>query len=507
MQVFFGILIIVLCCTFGLIALAIWDVFIQKKHAILHNFPVVGHFRYVLERIGPELRQYWVAHDKEERPFNRSERAWVYATAKGQNNNFGFGTSEELYRSGYPIIKHATFPFSSEKAAYRKEDPTAIPCAKIIGETHGRSRLYHPGSIVNISAMSFGSLGAKAIESMNRGAAVAGAFHNTGEGGISPHHLHGGDLVFQLGTGYFGARTPSGTLCFDRLEALCAATPSVRAIEIKLSQGAKPGKGGILPGGKVTAEIAKIRGIPIGESCLSPNTHRAFTTVDEMIECIEKIAARTGLPVGIKSAVGKDTFWTELATRMRQLGGGPDFIAIDGGEGGTGAAPLTFADHVSLPFNIGFDRVYTTFQTLGMAQKVVWIGSGKLGFPDRTVVAMAMGCDMVSVAREAMLAVGCIQAQKCHTGHCPAGVATQNKWLQSGLSVADKSKRMARYMKSLRKEVLSLAHASGYEHPCQFTGDDIEYYTGINEFSSLATVLGYKKETTDFNGMQTLLGL
>ena len=504
-------LIITACVVSGLVTLiglvAIWDVFIQKKHAILHNFPVVGHARYLLERIGPELRQYWVAHDKEERPFNRSERAWVYATAKGQNNNFGFGTSEELYQTGYPIIKHATFPFPSEQAVHPEGDPTAIPCAKIMGAKHGRKKAYRPGSIVNISAMSFGSLGARAITAMNIGAHKAGAFHNTGEGGVSPYHKKGGDLVYQLGTGYYGARTADGQLCLDTLEQVIAETPAIKAIEIKLSQGAKPGKGGILPGSKVTEEIGRIRGIPVGKSCLSPNAHRAFGNVNELIECIERIAERTGLPVGIKSAVGKASFWTELAGRMRELGGGPDFIAIDGGEGGTGAAPLTFADHVSLPFKIGFDRVYTAFQSIGVAQDVVWMGSGKLGFPDRVVVAMAMGCDVICVAREAMMAVGCIQAQKCHTGHCPAGVATQNKWLQAGLSVDDKSERMARYIKSLRKEILNLTHAAGYEHPCQFNPSDVEFYTGVNEFTDLGNVLGYRKDPTPFNGMSDLFSL
>jgi glutamate synthase domain-containing protein 2 len=484
-----------------------WDVWVQKKHAILHNFPVVGHARYLLERIGPELRQYWVAHDKEERPFNRSERAWVYATSKGENNHFGFGTSEELYQTGYPIIKHATFPFPSESAVHPPGDPSAIPCAKVIGATHNRKRPYRPSSIVNISAMSFGSLGERAIAALNIGAREAGAFHNTGEGGVSPHHLQGGDLIYQLGTGYYGARTKDGQLCLDTLAEVVASNPSIRAIEIKLSQGAKPGKGGILPASKVTAEIGRIRGIPPGQSCLSPNTHRAFSTVEELIDCIERIADRTGLPVGIKSAVGQLSFWTELADCMRASTAGPDFIAIDGGEGGTGAAPLAFSDHVSLPFKIGFDRVYSAFQAVGMAEKVVWIGSGKLGFPDRVVVAMAMGCDCVSIAREAMMAVGCIQAQKCHTGHCPAGVATQNKWLQAGLNVDDKSERMTRYLRGLRKEVLSLTHAAGYEHPCQFMPTDIEFYTGVNTFTDLGSVLGYRKDPTQFTDMETLFRL
>ena len=483
--------------------IAVWDVFIQRKHAILHNFPVIGHARYLLEMIGPELRQYWVANDKEELPFNRSERTWVYASAKNENNNFGFGTSENLYTVGYPIIKHATFPYhSSETSVFA--DLSSIPCAKVMGETHGRKRPFRPTSIINISAMSFGSLGERAITAMNLGAKQAGAYHNTGEGGVSPHHCRGGDLIWQLGTGYFGARGPDGQFSLDLLCAVTRENPAIRAIEVKLSQGAKPGKGGILPGTKVTPEIAKIRGIPVGQDCYSPNYHKEFSTVDGLIDFIERIAQATGLPVGIKSAVGQAPFWTKLARRMRERQQGPDFIAIDGGEGGTGAAPLAFSDHVSLPFKIGFDRVYTTFQSAGMAQAVVWCGSGKLGFPDRAAVAFAMGCDLINVAREAMMAIGCIQAQKCHTGHCPAGVATQNKWLQRGLNVPDKALRMTRYIQSFRTELLALSHAAGHEHPCQFMPEDIEFCTGVNEFVDLASVLGYEKEAVPFSGMASL---
>lgn len=482
------------------------DVFVQRHHAIQHNFPVVGHLRYFFEAIGPELRQYWVATDKEERPFNRSERAWVYASAKGQNSTFGFGTSEELYTTGYPIIKQATFPFPADKATVLHDDPSLIPCLKVIGAKHGRRRPYRPKSIVNISAMSFGSLGARAVEAMNRGAHKAHAFHNTGEGGVSPYHLAGGaDVVWQLGTGYYGARGADGEFSMDVVAEVVERNPQIRMIEIKLSQGAKPGKGGILPGAKVTAEISKIRGIPIGEDCYSPNYHHEFGDVDEMIDFIERLAERTGLPIGVKSAVGKLDFFDTLATRMKERGQGPDFIVIDGGEGGTGAAPLTFADHVSLPFKIGFARVYMTFQGHGMADEVVWIGAGKLGFPDRAVIALAMGCDLVYIAREAMMAVGCIQAQKCHTGHCPAGVATQRSWEQAGLDVSVKALRMERYLKSFRKELLALAWASGYEHPGQFTADDIEFSTGVNQFTPLAEVLGYHSDPPPFTRFSDLL--
>ena len=463
----------------------------QTRRAIRRNFPIVGNLRYMLESIGPELRQYWVANDKEEAPFNRAERRWVYTTAKDQNKNFGFGTTEDTESIGYPIIKHSTLPFPDTKAPSFGDDETSLPCTKVIGESHGRRRPYRPPSIINISAMSYGSLGRNAVSAMNRGCKAANCFQNTGEGGISPYHRLGGDIVWQIGTGYFGARGPDGSFSMDKVVEQAENTPTLRAIEVKLSQGAKPGKGGILPGEKVTAEIAEIRGIPVGETCVSPNHHLEFDTVDAMIDYIETMADRTGLPVGIKSAIGKIEFWDELARRMKERGEGPDFIAIDGGEGGTGAAPLAFTDHVALPFDIAMARVYPIFQAAGVSGDVVWIGSSKLGFPDRAITALAMGCDMINVAREAMLAVGCIQAQICHTGHCPAGLATHNKWLQRGLDVEDKAIRLARYVKGFRKELIQLAHAAGYEHPARFTGRDVEVCTAVGEFTPMAELLGY----------------
>jgi len=496
----------ILSCILGIVILLvvvfIHDV-LQTRHAIKHNFPVIGHLRYFFEMIGPEIRQYFVANDKEERPFNRDERRWIYASSKGANNTFGFGTTEDLYDIGYPIIKHAAFPFPDDKATHPGEDPTAIPGLKVLGEMHGRARCYRPTSIINISAMSFGSLGERAISALNTGAREAGCMHNTGEGGISPYHLLGGELMWQIGTGYFGARK-DGKFSLDVLADQVEQNSQVRCIEIKLSQGAKPGKGGILPGSKVTAEIAGIRGIPIGKDCYSPNAHSEFDTVEEMIDFIESIADRTGLPVGIKSAIGQLDFWYELAERMRDRQEGPDFITIDGAEGGTGAAPLTFSDHVALPFKVGFKRVYQVFQQAGLSREITWIGSSKLGFPDRTMVALAMGVDLVGVAREAMLAIGCIQAQKCHTGHCPVGVATQSRWLQRGLNVKSKANRFARYIRAFRKELLALSHAAGYEHPQQITSSDIEVCTGVNTFSTLEESLGYKCDQLELNSMAEL---
>jgi glutamate synthase domain-containing protein 2 len=488
----------------GLTVVFIYDVFYQKKHAIVHNFPLVGHLRYLLEKIGPELRQYWVANDKEERPFNRSERRWVYASSKGQNNNFGFGTDEQLYSTGYPILKQSAFPVTDAQATHFGKDPSAIPCAKVMGEFHGRAKPFRPPSVINISAMSFGSLGKNAISALNKGAVQAGCYHNTGEGGVSPYHQLGADLMWQLGTGYYGARSENGEFSMEKFLAQIERVPAIRCVEIKLSQGAKPGKGGILPAAKVTPEIAAIRGIPVGQACLSPNAHSAFSNIEELLDFIELIAKESGLPIGIKSAVGQQSFWDELGGAMKARGVGPDFIAIDGGEGGTGAAPLAFSDHVALPFKVGFARVYQSLQSAGVADRPLWIGSGKLGFPDRSVIGFSMGCDLIHVAREAMLAIGCIQAQRCHTGHCPAGVATHSAWFQRGLNVDEKALRFSRYVQTFRKEVMALTHACGYHHPCQFSADDVEVSTGVNQFTPLSKVLGYRPDPVNLEiGTQT----
>ena len=479
-----------LICAAALIGLAVHDRYISHDN-ILRNFPVVGHLRYLLIELGPELRQYRVAHNREETPFNRHERDWIYRSARGQNNYFGFGTDDQIYTIGYPIIKHAVFPYGEVKfRGSRHDEPHEVPSAKILGEVHDRKRAWRPGSIVNISAMSFGSLGAKATSALNQGAKLAGCFHNTGEGGVSPYHLSGADVIYQIGTGMFGSRDLEGRFALEKL--LATVSPVfVRGIEIKLSQGAKPGKGGVLPARKVTAEIARIRGVTLGEDCISPNGHSAFRDVRSLITFVELVAGETGLPVGIKSAVGHLDFWQELAAEMKATGRGPDWITIDGGEGGTGAAPLSFADHVSLPFKIGFARVYKTFLDVGMAERLVWIGGGKLGFPDRAIVAFCMGVDLINVAREAMLAIGCIQAQKCHTGGCPSGVATQDPRLQHGLLPELQAQRFARFCQSFRNEILAMTHAAGYEHPCQFTANDAEMSAGVAEFKTVRDVFGY----------------
>ncbi len=484
---------------------AIRDVFFNRKHAITKNYPVVGHIRYLFEKFGPEIRQYFVANNREELPFNRSERAWIYSSSKHQNNYQGFGSDMDFYAPNYHFIKPEMMSYRPQENHINIAEPDFVPCAKLMGGYNQRKRPFRPRSIVNISAMSFGSLSAAAIESLNKGAHQSGCFHNTGEGGYSPYHDCGGDVVFQFGTGYFGVRTEDGNLSLEKLEKVVESNPSIKAIEIKLSQGAKPGKGGVLPASKISREISEIRGVPMGKDVLSPSYHRAFGNVPELLELIEKIADQTGLPVGIKAAIGKTAMWEELTDLMVSSGRGPDFIAIDGGEGGTGAAPPDFADHVALPFFYAFKTIYHLFQQKGLCERVVFIGSGKLGMPAQVIKAMAMGADLIYVAREAMMSIGCIQAQVCHTNRCPAGVATQNRWLTRGIDVPLKSDRFASYAQTLRKELLQITHAAGYEHPCQFTSKDIALNLGDNmEVVDLEVALNYSKGEIPFEGMNRL---
>ncbi|MGY1605046.1 FMN-binding glutamate synthase family protein [Geodermatophilus sp. SYSU D00815] len=465
---------------------------LQREHTLLRNFPVIGHARYLIEAIGPELRQYLVAGNNEERPFTRDQRRWVYASAKKQNNYFGFGTDNDLeYTAGYPVINHRTFGRAVPSTDVHAGAEVRLPCAKVVGAARGRAQAFRPASVVNISAMSFGSLSGRAVEALNRGAALAGCLHNTGEGGISVHHRHGGELVFQIGTAYFGCRDEHGRFDLARLKDLVAGAP-VRAIEVKLSQGAKPGLGGVLPAAKVSAEIAEARGVPQGVDCISPSRHAEFSDPDSLLDWVELLAAETGLPVGIKSAVGDMAFWHELTELMATTGRGVDFVTIDGGEGGTGAAPLIFTDSVSLPFQLGFARVYSVFARAGLAEQVVFIGGGKLGLPDNAIVAFALGCDLVNVAREAMLAIGCIQAQKCHTDTCPTGVATQNPWLAHGLDPALKSVRAATYVATLRRDLLKVAEACGVEHPGLIETSAVEVLTGRTASRPLAEVYDYE---------------
>ena len=483
-----------------ILGIALYDIF-QRKHTVMHNFPLIGRFRYWIEALGPEFRQYIVTGNDEERPFSRDQRRWIYSTAKKQNSYFGFGSDNNMESSSnYIIIKHSTFPISATHPGDPGYDPScAIPSLKVVGKYRSRKKSFAPQSVINISAMSYGSLSGAAVEAFNKGCGIAGALQNTGEGGIAPQHRHGSDLVWQIGTGYYGCRKSDGSFCLEKLVDTVQAIPEIKAIEIKLSQGAKPGVGGILPGAKVTQEIATIRGVPLGKDCLSPNRHSTFSDADSLLDFVEKVADATGLPVGIKSAVGQLDFWNSLAQSMSVTDRGVDFITIDGGEGGTGAGPLVFTDHVALPFNIGFSRVYRIFDEHNLTRHITFVGSGRLGLPETAITAFCLGCDLVNVAREAMLAIGCIQSQRCHTGHCPTGITTQNRWLMGGLDPSLKAARLANYLVAFRKELLRLSHACGVEHPALLTLNNIEFLDGFRTATPGNEAFGYP---TDFSSKQ-----
>ncbi len=481
----------------GLALLAVvvaYDV-MQRQHAILRNFPIVGHFRYWLEAVGPELRQYIVTDNNEERPFSRDQRRWVYASSKHENSYFGFGSDNDMELSpNYLIIKHSTFPLPTLYPGDEGYDADyKLPAAKVLGAARGRAKAFRPASVVNVSGMSFGSLSGPAVEALNRGCQIAGCLQSTGEGGVSSHHLKGGDLVWQVGTGYFGCRDEHGRFSMPRLKDMIARAPQIRAIEVKLSQGAKAGLGGLLPKAKISEEIAQIRGISRDRDCVSPAAHSAFRDADSLLDFVELIAAETGLPVGIKSAVGDMTFWDDLVRLMRDGRRGVDFITIDGGEGGTGAGPLAFTDHVALPFKVGFSRVRRLFHEHGADHGIVFVGSGKLGFPEQAVFAFALGCDMINVAREALLAIGCIQAQRCHTNHCPTGIATQNAWLIRGVDPTLKAARLANYVVTLRKELTQLSRACGVPHPSLISAEHLELIDGAFGAKTVADLFGYAR--------------
>jgi glutamate synthase domain-containing protein 2 len=475
----------------ALAGIAAYDV-MQRPHAILRTYPVIGHLRFLLEKFGPELRQYIVTSNDEERPFSRDQRSWIYQSSKLVNNYVGFGTDNDVEETaGWPVIKHRTFASTGLDSGRHAGEDVPLPCAKVLGGPRGRRLAFRPASVVNISAMSFGSLSGNAVSALNQGAALAGCLHNTGEGGLSPYHCQGGELVFQIGTAYFGCRDADGRFDLARLQDLVASAP-VRAIEIKLSQGAKPGLGGMLPGVKVSAQIAGIRGVPAGEDCASPSRHTAFHDVDSMLDFVELVADATGLPVGIKSAVGHVDFWDELVAAMAGGGRGVDFVTVDGGEGGTGAAPLIFSDAVAYPFRVGFSQVYRRFAQAGLTDDLVFIGAGKLGLPENAVIAFALGADMVNVAREAMMAIGCIQSQRCHTDRCPTGVATQNAWLSRGLDPELKGVRAGNYVVSLRRDLFKVSEAVGVMHPALITADDVDVMDGVQSSRPLRDVYGYE---------------
>ena len=430
----------------------------QTRHAVLRNFPVIGHLRYFLERQGVYFRQYFFAHDRQELPFNRATRGWVYQAAKGEQGLVGFGSTNDLREPGSIIFVNSPFA--------RQEDECGHDCSITIGPDAARP--FTARHIVNISGMSFGALSAPAVRALSRGAAKAGIWLNTGEGGLSPYHLEGGcDLIFQIGTAKYGVRDAEGRLDDDRLRAM---GEQVRAFEIKLAQGAKPGKGGVLPGIKVTEEIAAIRGIPAGRDSISPNRHPEIETPADLLDMVAHVREVTGRPTGIKTVIGSDVYPRLLCEEIVRRGeaAAPDFITLDGGEGGTGAAPQALADHVGLPLSESLPILVDVLTEYGLKERIRVIASGKLVTPARAAWALCMGADFVNTARGFMFALGCIQSLQCHLDTCPTGITTHNKRLQRGLVVEDKAERVARYAMRINRDINMIAHSCGLRDAREF---------------------------------------
>ena len=426
----------------------------QSRHAILRNFPILGHFRFLAESIRPELRQYFVESDWEENPFSREMRSVVYQRAKNVLDTVPFGTKQPVNEVGYEWIAHSLEP----------EHPSLDTARVLIGE-HRCSAPYL-SSIFNVSAMSFGSLSFKAILALNRGAAVGEFSHNTGEGGVSPYHLkHGGDLVWQVGTGYFGCRSSDGKFDREKFSAQ-AREPSIKMIELKLSQGAKPAHGGILPGEKVSEEIASIRGVEVGVTVASPPSHSAFKGPRGLVEFLTELRELAeGKPVGFKICVGQRPQFLAILKAMLETGLGPDFITVDGGEGGTGAAPLEFSNSVGMPLTDGLTFVHNALIGAGLRDQIKIISAGKIATAFHVARQLALGADLCNSARSMMFALGCIQALKCNSNKCPVGVATQDPALTKGLIVSDKAIRVANFQGKTVEALLELVGAAGLTTP------------------------------------------
>ena len=430
---------------------------VQKKHAIRRNFPVIGRFRYWFEHLGEFFRQYFFALDREEMPFNRAERSWVYRAAKGENNIVAFGSTRDLRPVGTVIFVNCAFPTLKEDAV----DTTEITIGPFADSPYTTQSVFH------ISGMSYGAISKPAVMALSNGARRAGIWMNTGEGGLAPHHLEGGaDLVFQIGTANYGVRDAAGNLSDERLAAV-AAREQVRMFEIKLSQGAKPGKGGILPAIKVTEEIANIRLITPGKDSISPNRHREVNSVSDLLDFIDRVRRVTGKPTGFKAVVGNydwlETLCNEI--KIRGVESAPDFITVDSADGGTGAAPMSLIDYMGLPIKESLPGIVDILNRHGLKDRIKVIASGKLITPAEVAWAICVGADFVVCARGFMFALGCIQALQCHKNTCPTGVTTHNLSLQRGLDPTDKASRVYEYAQGIRKEVGVIAHSCGVTEP------------------------------------------
>jgi glutamate synthase domain-containing protein 2 len=444
----------------GLTLLGVRDIR-QSRHSVLRNYPVIGHLRFLLEYIRPEMRQYFIEGDNEAAPFSRQQRSLVYQRAKGEPDKRPFGTQMDVGAIGYEWINHSLQPSTVPTHDFRVT----------IGA--GRAQPYD-ASIFNISAMSFGALSANAVLSLNEGARRGRFAHDTGEGSISRHHrVHGGDLIWEIGSGYFGCRHADGSFDEERF-AENARLPQVKMVELKLSQGAKPGHGGVLPGPKVTAEIAEARGVPVGVDCVSPSAHGAFSTPVEMMQFIERLRELSGgKPTGFKLCIGHPWEWFAIAKAMLATGIVPDFIVVDGAEGGTGAAPLEFTDHVGAPLQEGLLLVHNTLVGMNLRSRIRLGCAGKVVSAFDIARAMALGADWCNSARGFMFALGCIQAQSCHTGNCPTGVTTQDPLRQRALDVPTKSQRVFNYHQQTLHALKELVQAAGLNHPGEISAAHI----------------------------------
>ena len=429
----------------------------QTHHAVRRNYPVIGRFRYVFEHLGEFFRQYFFAMDREEMPFNRAQRSWIYRASKNVKNTIAFGSTRDLTHPGSVLFINDSYPELAEEASPPKTSVIGARCALPYETEH----FFH------ISAMSFGALSEVAVRALSTGAQKAGCWLNTGEGGLAPEHLSGGcDVVFQIGTAKYGVRDLQGQLSDQRLKEV-AEHKQVRMFEIKLSQGAKPGSGGILPAAKVTPKIAKIRGIPVGEASLSPHRHTDIHSAADLLKMMAHIRDLTGRPVGFKSVIGHQRALDEWFEEVVRMGPdfAPDFITVDGCDGGTGAAPMPLMDSVGLPLRESLPMVCDSLTRYGLRDRVHVIASGKLVNPTDVAWALCLGADFVNSARSFMFALGCIQALQCNKNTCPTGVTTHNPRLQLGLNPADKSERVAYLARNMEKEVRLLAHSCGLSHP------------------------------------------
>ena len=445
----------------------VYDV-LQTKRSVLRNYPVIGHLRYMLEFIRPELRQYFLESDREATPFSRSQRSLVYQRAKGEPDKRPFGTQLDVHAVGYEWINHSVAPSKLSTHDFRVwvgGSPTS--------PNPGCTQPYAL-SIFNISAMSFGALSANAILALNSGAKQGGFAHDTGEGSISQYHrVHGGDLIWEVASGYFGCRNEDGSFNAEKF-SVNAREPQVKMIELKLSQGAKPGHGGMLPGAKVTIEIANARGIAVGVDCLSPASHSEFSTPIEMMQFIARLRVLSGgKPTGFKLCIGHPWEWFAMVKAMLQTGITPDFIVVDGAEGGTGAAPLEFTDHVGVPLQEGLRLVHNTLRGAGLRDRIKIGCAGKVISSFDIARLMALGADWCNSARGFMFALGCLQAQNCHTGHCPTGVSTQDPVRQKALVVGDKAQRVYNFHQQTLHALKELVQAAGLNHPSEITADHI----------------------------------